>query len=201
MSDVSRRWTGSRNLAASSERSRVAAKRPADFCAAKLLGNFESTSLLVPSARRISPFNSSCFPTSSQSSSVCLSGGTRYEGCGPTRISDSGVQSYSPSLWRSRVAPRESRSSKVYFSPWFEIGNSRDHVCSGRRSTLSSNRRLSPSVTTIEACGVGWFALKPITNVFERRARLTTPARLAREIPPICRTGTQYSENWIAWRG
>src|SRR5438034_11372864 len=57
-----------------------------------------------------------------------LSGGTRYGGCGPTRISDSGVQSYSPSLWRSRVAPREFRSSKVYFRPWFEIGNSRDHV-------------------------------------------------------------------------
>ena len=202
MSDVSLRWTGSRKLSASSKRSRLAARRPADFCAAKLPGNFESASLYVPRARRISPFSSCSLPNCSQSSSVRFSaGGMRYEDCSPTEISDLGVQSYSPSLCRSRVAPLESRSSKAYFCPWFGIGNSRDHVCSGRRSVLSSNRRLSPSMMATEARGMGRFALKPITNVLARRVRLSTPARLAREIPPICRTGIQYSEKRIVWRG
>src|SRR5215472_2639572 len=93
------------------------------------------------------------------------------------------------------------------------IGISFFQSCSGAKSTFSCSKGVVPLGPVlfrlalvsfriaIVAAGTFRFALNATFKRPLLRSKWTTPARLARDIPPVPRTGIQYSLKEIAFRG
>src|SRR5689334_18618885 len=83
----------------------------------------------------------------------------------------------------------------------FGIATSFFQTRSGDKSVFPCSNEVVPSRMLIAPPAIFRLALNATVKTALFRSRWTTPAKFAREIPPVSRTGIQYSVKEIACRG